>query len=282
MKKKAVIFFNCHGGEIIHQLSQSNEFTKIYDFYFIPLYEYILNGYKYFNQDLINEHKNLVKTCDLIILQYIKKDRKTVHHNYIQSLLKKNCIIIKISHFTFSGYHYKYNIGKDEYLNENKSKDKLNNYINNLLTDKKREILNNLNNELEHIRNLDKFSDIKCYDFVKNNYKKYLLFYSRSYPTYRFFHYISQKILEKLNFKEKISPKWTSYAAHFTEVIFPKVKEYLNLDFDIKFNYRCNIIEYILCCKINNTNCLNLKNRRDEGRKHVKDLLRIMSLKKYT
>lgn len=140
--------------------------------------------------------------------------------------------------------------------------------------------MEHLNSELQHIKDLDKFSDIKCYEFVKNNYNKYLLFYLRSYPTYRLFHYISQKILGKLNINEQISPIWSSYAAHCTEVIFPKVKEYLNLEFDIKFNFKCNIIEYILYCKIYNTNCLNLKNRRDEGRKHVKDLLRIMSLKK--
>lgn len=281
MKKNCIIFFNCHGGELINHLISSKQFNDNYDITFITLYDYI-EGYKYEkNEDLIDEHKQLIQICDLIILQYIKKDRKIIHQDYIKSLLKKECISIIIPHYTFSGYQYPYDIINDNNINKNITKKELQNYINNLFIDKENEIIAHLNSELNNIKELDTHSDIKCYKFIKNNYNKKLLFYSRSYPTYNLFHFISQKILEKINITDIIQPVWSSYASAHTELILPNVSKYLNLKFDITFNYRCNILEYIICCKKCNCNNLYLKNRRTAGRNHVKNILDIISSKKY-
>lgn len=283
MKKLCVIFFNCHGCEIEKHLLSSIEFNNIYDIKFIPLYDYLFDGYKYSNNDdLIEDDKKLIINCDLIILQHIKNYRKIIHHEYIKSLIKLNCKIITISHYTFSGYNYPHNILNDEFINENKSKYELETYINNLFLEDKEKIIIHLNNELNHIKNLDENSDIKCYDFVKNNYDKHLLFYSRSYPTYILFHYISSEILKILNINDIIKPIWSSYASHCLEPIYPNIKKYLELKFELpQFNLKCNIIEYLICCKLNNTNSLNLKNRHDEGRKHCKSIQEIISSKKY-
>lgn len=104
-------------------------------------------------------------------------------------------------------------------------KKELQNYINNLFIDKETEIIAHLNSELNHIKELDMYSDIKCYQFIKDNYNKHLLFYSRSYPTYILFHFISQKILEKIGLNDIIKPIWSSYAQHCTDLIFPNVKK---------------------------------------------------------
>lgn len=281
MKKQCVVFFNCQGGEIMDNLQQSTQFNSIYDIKYIALYNY-LQGYKYENEnDLIDDHKQIIQNCDLIILQYIKNDRKVIHHDYIKSLLKNNAKIILIPHYTFSGYQFPYDLCNDKFIDENKNKLELEKYINNLFVNDKDKIIDHLNNELKHIKDLDKYSDIKCYRFVKNNYNKYLLFYSRRYPTYNFFHYIAQSILKLINIDEDINAKWSSYASHFTGIIYPNVQKYLNLDFQVRYNYKCNILEYIICCKKNNTNSLNLKKRRNEGRKHCKDMLMIISSKKY-
>ena len=37
-------------------------------------------------KELVIEHKNLVSNCDLLILQYIKKDREVIKHTNIISL----------------------------------------------------------------------------------------------------------------------------------------------------------------------------------------------------
>lgn len=189
MKKNCVIFFNCHGGQIYKQLKSSQNFNEKYNVKHIALYDY-LPGYVYSNNDdLILEHKELINNADLVILQYIKKNNiHIISHKYIKSLLKNNAKIILIPHYTFSGYNFNYDIINDNFFNIEKTKEDLENYINNLFIDKKKEIIDNLNSELENIKILDTFSDIKCYDFIKDNYNKKQLFYSRSYPTYILFH----------------------------------------------------------------------------------------------
>ena len=280
MKNTCVIFFNCHGSELQHHLLSSKQFNKNFDINCIALYDYI-EGYKYEkNDDLIDEHKHLVQTCDLIILQYIKKNRKVIHPDYIKSLLKPDCTSIIIPHYSFSGYHYPYDIFNDDNINENISKKELQNYVDNLFIDKEKEIILHLEAELNHIKELDTSSDIKCYQFVKDNYDKNLLFYSRSYPTYYLFHFISQKILEIIGIVDIIKPIWSSYAAHCSDVIFTNVKKYLELKFDVNFNYGCNILEYIICCKKHNTNSLLLKEVKI-GRCHSKYIKELILSKKY-
>jgi hypothetical protein len=280
MKLTCVIFFNCHGAELKRHLLSSTHFNNNYDIHHIALYDYI-EGYKYENNDdLIDEHKYLVQTCDLIILQYIKQNRKVIRHDYIKSLLKPDCTLIIIPHYSFSGYQYPYDIINDSNINENKTKDELQNYIDNLLIDNEKEIILKLELELDHVKELDAYSDISCYNFIKNNYDKTLLFYSRSYPTYILFHFISQKILEKIGLTDIIKPLWSSYAKHTTEIIFPNVKKYLNLQFNNNFNYKCNNLEYIICCKKCNTNSLVLKERQ-RGKRHVKCIKEIISSIKY-
>ena len=64
--KQCVIFFNCHGNQIYNQLKSSKTFMSIYNVYIISVYNYLYSTY----EDLIDEHKNYLKKCDLCILQY--------------------------------------------------------------------------------------------------------------------------------------------------------------------------------------------------------------------
>lgn len=280
MKKTCVIFFNCHGDEIGKHLITSEQFETNYTVRYIALYNYIEGQIYGNNSDLIDEHKHLIRNCDMIIMQYIKNNRKVIHQDYIKSLLKPDCTSIILPHYSFSGYHYPYDIINDDNVNENKTKEELQNYVDNLFIDKKKEIVLHLESELDHIKYLDACSDISCYQFIKDNYNKHLLFYYRPYPTYILFHFISQKILEKIGLNDIIKPRWSSYAAHFTNVIFPNVKKYLNLKFDVKLNYNCNILEYIICCKKNDTTSLILQERKI-GKQHSKDMKEIILSNKY-
>lgn len=283
MKKLCVIFFNCHGEQIKTQLISSNKFSNIYNIKFIPIYDYLKDGKKYSqDESLTNNDNKLIQNCDLIILQYIKNPRKNIHHEYIKSLVKTDCIIIRIPHYTFSGYTYHHDIINDAFIDIKKSKLELETYINNLFINDKDKILIHLKNELEHIKNLDLISDIKCYDFIKNNYDKKFLFYSRSYPTYILFHYMAEEILRILNIYDEIQPQYTLYAIHTLEPIYPNVKKYLDLQFNQKsFNFKCNLIEYLICCKINNTNKLLLQERKNEGIQHCRPIKEIIYCGKY-
>lgn len=281
-KKKCVIFFNCHGISIKDQLLSSKLFKSKFDLEYIALYEYF-KGFKYYKKNnLIFEHENSIKTCDLIIIQHIKKAHHKngkriiyIEHSYIKSLIKSDCRSIIIPHYTFSGYHYPYIID-DSTINENISKENLVKNINNILIDEKENIILHLNDQLEHVRKLDEYSSIKCYNFVKNNYRSKILFFSRSYPTYLFFHYLSQEILNLINVKDNIIPKWSQFALEKSEPIYPCVKKYLKLEFCNYFKLKCNLSEYLICCKKNNVNSLILSCEN-----HYQSLLKIINSKKY-
>ena len=278
--KTCTVFFNCFGGEIVNQLKASKTFCKTYNIQHIALYDY-LEGYKYGNKkELIKEHKNLVNNCDLLILQYIKKDREVIKHTNIISFTNKNCKIILIPHYTFSGYNYPFDIINDNNIKENMKKKELMKYIDNLHFDKKQKIILYKDSELENIKNLDQNSSIKCYEFVANNFNKYRLFNSRSYPTYIFFHYIAQEILYNININELIKPIWSKFGLENSHPILPVVFKYLKLDFGNNFNYKCNLYEYIICCKKLKVNDLYLINRK-KGRTHINELKQIIESKNY-
>ena len=146
----------------------------------------------------------------------------------------------------------------------------------------KNEIINHLNKELEHIKELDKLSDIKCYQFIKDNYKNMLLFYERGYPTYYLFAFIAQKILHLIDINHIISPVYTDYAIHALQPIYPNVIKYLDLNQcfkNLKFKYGGNIFEIIICSKICNTNYLFLKEKYHKI--WCDEIVKIINSKKY-
>lgn len=280
--KKCVFFYNCMSSEIIKQLNTSSLFSSTYSIIFIPIYEYIIESGKYFNEkELINEHTDLLLSCDLLIRLSLRKNRGYLNFENIKQYLKKECICIKIPQYTFSGYHYPYNFIDDKNIDEHKPLPFLKEYINNLLKDNLEDIDNNLVKELEHIKNLDKISDIKCYDFIKTNYKNIMLFNNRSYATYHLFHYIAQGILLKLSIYDQLNKVCSKFGIENTEPILPIVYKKLELKFSPNvFKIKCNLLEYIICCKKLNTHSLYLLERK-KGRKHCKLLNTIIQSKKF-
>lgn len=269
-KKKCVFFFNCHGEQIMNHLLSCPIFNNLYDCTHITIYDY-LNGYKYEHEnDIINEHKKLINDCDLLILQHIRTfNREIIHHEYIKTLIKSNCKCITISHFTFSGY-YPEDSSNNKIIDKNSTKDEIENYVNNLFTNKE-EIIENFNRELDHLKELDKNSDIKCLNFVKNNYSKYLLFHSRWYPTSYFFIYISNEILKLLNIVYEIEFFNNLWALDTQTPLYPNVKKYLQLDFNINYCLNANLIEYIYYMKHENFIHLKRRNGRMNLYKIIKE-----------
>jgi hypothetical protein len=73
---------------------------------------------------------------------------------------------------------------------------------------------------------------------------------------------------------------YTNYANNTLEPILPSVKKILNVEFDIEFNYKCNLIEYLICCKMNNVNTIILEEKK--GNKiYVDCLKKIIQTGKY-
>lgn len=210
--KSCVILFNCHGKQIDLQLSQCKEFYNIYKVSHIELLYYLPNGT--FVKDYYDDNDlELLKNADLLIIQSMREDRSYLNFDNVIKLIKKNCITIKIPHYSSSIYWF---------FNDSYNKDNIENI--------KKEFIKN---QFEHIKNLDLLSDIKIYDFFINNYKSKQLFFGRWYPTYFIFNHFAQQILYKLNINKKIKPIINIYVKkkNRNKIIKNIDKKLLNLEF---------------------------------------------------
>jgi hypothetical protein len=253
--QKLLFIFNCHGGQIRKQLEH---LPFLFDE--IIIYNYLLEGYIK-NTQLYYDNNDLekIKNADILIVQNVKnlRGKEFIGLDHIKTIVKPESIIIKIPHYTFIGYFLSFNNNENIEANTYGSE---------------YEIKRNFEDSLEKIKILDEISDIKCYDFIKDNFKKYRLFHSKIYPTYHLFHFIAQEICKILRFNSKINKKYSNYANPNNQIIFPNVKKYLELEFNIiDFCYNCTLDEYLAICKKLNINELYLYPKK-KGKYQVKEL----------
>lgn len=258
MKKMAIIG-NCQAQGLSHFLLSNNTFNKIYEYiYTKPIY--------LMNEDELNYfYTYTILDLDLIIIQPISENFNENVKYSTQTILnniKSSCISILFPSLYFNFYH-PYLC----YLNDDNGKvgspieyhDKIliklfisyKNYSNQEIIEKYIKIFNNIvfisntmindnltlalknieereNNFKNYIVNNTKC--IYCYDFIKNNYKEKLLFYSVNHPSKYLLSYISNEILKYLNippeiYNENIDP--------FNNLIMPI---YNCLKYKLKFN----------------------------------------------
>lgn len=229
MKKKIVFCMNCHASYIIKNIEHYN--NKILNDYNIFHINYASGKYLIDNK-LTDNDINLIKEADILICQYIKNYRGMLNHDYIKSIANTDKIYL-IPHYTFSAY---FNEEIVEYiLKTSKNTEQIISNINNLNIDNDK-IINTLNNELNHIKELDKNSSVCMFEFVNNNYKKYRLFQNRAHPNNLFFIEIANQLLKILGYN-KLDGVYENFSNHSNQVsiIFPEVKNTLKLEFD------CNI-----------------------------------------
>lgn len=172
---------------------------------------------------------DVIQKCDIIITQPINDDYRKVDYlstNYVINNSKPNCkiVIFDSCHFDFyyvdltykfvnndvlhkpSDYHYDKMI--ECYHNNYSIEYYIENYVNNedLKTSEELEIVaenslnklkNRYNNAKEKYTNNNKnvhIYFISTYEFIKNNYKNKLLFYSMNHPTKFVIQYICEEI----------------------------------------------------------------------------------------
>lgn len=260
--KKFVFIFNCHSGQIKKQLAH---LPFLFDE--IVVYNYLLPGYikntmTYYDNDDLEK----IKSADILIAQNVinLRGKEFIGIDHIKNIIKPECILIKIPHYTFTGYFLDF---------DNQATIDIYNYGN------YENIMNNIDRSLQKIKNLDEKSDIKCYDFIKDNYKKMRLFHAKIYPTYHLFHFMAQEICKLLGFNSNIGKAYSAYANPKNEIIFPNVKKYLGLEFNIvDFCYGCTIEEYLIICKNFCTNQLYFF-PRNKGKNHIKELENLRNIK---
>jgi hypothetical protein len=267
MKKNLTIFFNCHGNYISFYLKKFLNSDFNVNFIYIADFDGGGGKRKYFNEKEINIFKN----TDILIVQYIKNDRHFLNHSKVISLVKKDAIIIKIPHYTYHGYNFKFisdNILKNLELKNDFKK------IKNII-DKKFEtnIDNHDINEyrltcLEKIKKNDEVSDIKMYDLFKKYYKDKILFNEPWHPNSFFIYLMVIEILNHLNVNSdkkyinvfeifsKMQFNITKKNIEYMSIINNLSKDYIyekikNKDIELFENYLHNDLISILYKRVN-------------------------------
>ena len=258
MKKHLICLFDCHGSEILKHLKQNSFFYSNFDTTYIAIQDYL-------QKDLPESIKDQIKNTDVIILQYIKNIRPYIHHTIIQSYCKKDCIVILVPHYVFSGYWNNFDIP------ENFTKDKTYNelleiYKNINITEDN--IIQNYKSSIEEVINLEANCTVKMSNFILEKAKNVRLFHERSYPTSFFMFYLSKQILEKLYIQTENDVYIdTGFGKTLSLPILPIVKQTLGLTFDTDLIHLTKKsifgpIEYYLTCKEINKKTLNFNNHR--------------------
>jgi len=108
-----IVIFNCHVAQYIKQLQQSYQFNAIYNCVYIPIHNYLPGGVLSNNLNFAQEDIDKLTSADALLIQHIKTDIGFLNHANIIKMVKSNCTVIKIPHYTFSGYHMDYDFEPD-------------------------------------------------------------------------------------------------------------------------------------------------------------------------
>jgi len=263
---KSILFYgNCQIHAIYKTLNMSsNDYTS----FVIPCWNDNINK-EYFT-DIINK-------CDIIITQPVNDNYRDVDYlstNYIINNSRKDCIIILFDSCYFNFYYFDltYKFFNNSILNkpidyhytkmiecytDNKSINYyIENYVNNeeLKTYDELDIIaeNSLNElKLRYTKNKEQYNKeniyiITTHEFIKNNYKDILLFYSMNHPTKYIIQYICSEIITVLNEKNTID--YNIELLDNTKCIIYKC---------IKKNVNFNI-EYFEALTLNKTNIVDI------------------------
>lgn len=217
------------------------------------------------------ELDNWIRQCDIIIMQPINDNYREKYYlssSYIIMNSKIDCQIIFIDNCYFNFYYfdstikpfcnkllwnpslYHYNALIDCYKN-NKSidyyiKNTVNNYtvknkkeLENLALEGIKELKNRYNNMLNYKKHYytKNISCISIAEYVENNFKEKLLFYTINHPTKYVLQYICEKILELLQIPN-IQINYDLDPLNYTKCILYKcISQLVNFDIDID-NYQ--------------------------------------------
>jgi hypothetical protein len=190
-----------------------------------------------FNSDINKEDfTNIIIKCDIIITQPINDNYRDVDYlstSYIIKHKNLNCKLIIFDSCYFNFYYfdltykqfnnellrkpidYHYNKMIDCYNKNVSIEQYITNFINNIdlkSCDELEQIAQNSLNELKNrnMNNKEKYSDInmhiiQTHDYIKNNYKDKLLFYSMNHPTKYVIQFICEQINDILKLKNTIN-----------------------------------------------------------------------------
>ena len=251
-----ILFYgNCQLYSILHTLNLS----KKYNIFHIECFRDINKEY----------FTDIIMKCDIIITQPLNDNYKDVDYlstSYIIKHKQANCKLIICDSCYFNFYYfdltykyfnndwlhkpidYHYNTIMDCYNKNLSIEHYITNFIDNIDLKSCEEldtIANDSFNELQNrnINNKEKYNDvntyiIQTYDYIKNNYKDKLLFYSMNHPTKYLIQFICEQIIDILKLKNTINYD-IDLLNHTRCILYKCISK--NVNFDIK-NHNAQIL----------------------------------------
>ena len=134
-------------------------------------------------------------------------------------------------HYTFGGYFNDKITNK--IISQCQTINQIDNYLKNMKVNKD-EILKNLVDSVNNIKELDKLGCCNMFIFVANNYRNIRLFRNRGHPNNIFFIELTNQLLNKIGYTQKLEGIYENISNHANQVcpIYPQIKTILNLEFD--------------------------------------------------
>ena len=217
------------------------------------------------------EFLNVIQQQDIIITQPISDNYKDKHYlstTYIINNCKKDCkiIIFDSCHFNFYYFDlmykffndqilgqpidYHYNAMIDCYKNNLTIDYYIENYVNNTNLKTVEELDNYAIQSLDelnkrHFENIKKYEInsniqiISTYEYIKNNYKNKLLFYSMNHPTKYVIQYICEEIIKFLKISNTINYE-IDILHHPKCIIYKCIQKVVNFDLNFCEVLTCN------------------------------------------
>ena len=262
MKKLLVILANCQGNPLSHMLNKY--YSNLYDIKYYTNYEYIKN-----NLNLPLD----IKEADVFLYQnYSNNDEKYDLKILLENVLKKECIKICFPSLhscnlifcydvtepnnyktitnekPFGEFYYgishiidefnKYEINENTKKNKNEIIEKIIDSSNNDNFISKETILYHNKRTFEFLENKCLSSDVpEIYNFIKNNFTKIRLWHNPNHPTGILLNELIKLIVLKLKLEyfenEENFIILENFLADWVMPIFPCVKQYYNMKFDI-------------------------------------------------
>lgn len=211
-----------------------------------------------------------VREADIIITQPIHHNYRGTDYLHTEFILENanmntEIFIFPSLHFEFYYFDYKYKLLKDNVLLKDPSdyhyhglinifKDSkntdvyLNEYVNNINLKSYQELENMANNSINELRkreqemisyhNVHKNCNIIIVsDYIKENYKKELLFYSINHPTKYILQYIAKYIINKLSLEDKINYNIDPFYSSERGMIYKCISQVVEFDINKHLPY---------------------------------------------
>lgn len=247
-KKKLLFFSNCHSEKYIQIMERDTNITDIFDTKHIVRYQNLYN---------FDEHKNDFMDADILIINKIKKYDSYALSN-LKKYLKTDCLVIIAPFIRFEGYWMPEKYKKLQYVGDNSvsffpdinTKKDVDVYLSQTVNEHM--LIKHFNDSLTKLQSIDEESDIKFYDFFKENHLKYPFFRDNLHPTMNLYEYIGNKIILKIKDEYNIQYNENNYKlqsctceyGHYKPIL-DDVKKKLNIQYDLDKIFICSRKQYI-------------------------------------